>query len=219
MSIRVFMVDDHAIVRTGMRMILSNETDIDVVGEADSGEQALPQIRALKPDVVLCDLYLPGLSGLEVTERIVRGDYGARVIVVSVMEDGPLPKRLIEAGASGYVGKAGDANELLRAIRDVARGRRYLASSVAQNLALAGIGGGASPFDGCSPREIEIALLLVQGLQQQEIARRLSLSPKTVNTHKSRMFEKLGLSISDTVGLARLVAQYGLANPSTSVTA
>ncbi len=219
MSIRVFMVDDHAIVRTGMRMILSKETDIDVVGEADSGEQALPQIRALKPDVVLCDLHLPGLSGLEVTERIVRGDYGARVIVVSVMEDGPLPKRLIEAGASGYVGKAGDANELLRAIRDVARGRRYLASSVAQNLALAGIGGGGSPFDECSPREIEIALLLVQGMQQQEIARRLSLSPKTVNTHKSRMFEKLGLSISDTVGLARLVAQYGLADPSTSVMA
>ncbi len=219
MSIRVFMVDDHAIVRTGMRMILSKETDIDVVGEADSGEQALPQIRALKPDVVLCDLHLPGLSGLEVTERIVRGDYGVRVIVVSVMEDGPLPKRLIEAGASGYVGKAGDANELLRAIRDVARGRRYLASSVAQNLALAGIGGGGSPFDECSPREIEIALLLVQGMQQQEIARRLSLSPKTVNTHKSRMFEKLGLSISDTVGLARLVAQYGLADPSTSVMA
>ena len=200
-------------------MILSKETDIDVVGEADSGEQALPQIRALKPDVVLCDLHLPGLSGLEVTERIVRGDYGVRVIVVSVMEDGPLPKRLIEAGASGYVGKAGDANELLRAIRDVARGRRYLASSVAQNLALAGIGGGGSPFDECSPREIEIALLLVQGMQQQEIARRLSLSPKTVNTHKSRMFEKLGLSISDTVGLARLVAQYGLADPSTSVMA
>ncbi|HEY4583571.1 MAG TPA: response regulator [Lysobacter sp.] len=217
MSIRVFMVDDHAIVRTGMRMILSNETDIDVVGEADSGEQALPLIRALRPHVVLCDLHLPGLSGLEVTERIVRGDYGARVIVVSVMEDGPLPKRLIEAGAWGYVGKAGDANELLRAVRDVARGRRYLAPSVAQNLALAGIGGAGSPFDECSPREIEIALLLVQGLQQQDIARRLSLSPKTVNTHKSRMFEKLGLSISDTVGLARLVAQYGLADPSTVV--
>ena len=127
--------------------------------------------------------------------------------------------RALVTGASGYVGKAGDANELLRAIRDVARGRRYLASSVAQNLALAGIGGGGSPFDECSPREIEIALLLVQGMQQQEIARRLSLSPKTVNTHKSRMFEKLGLSISDTVGLARLVAQYGLADPSTSVMA
>lgn len=217
MSIRVFIIDDHAIVRTGLRMILSAQTDIDVVGEADSGEQALPLVRALKPDVVLCDLHLPGLSGLEVTERIVRGGEGTRVIVVSVMEDGPLPKRLIEAGASGYVGKAGDANELLDAVRDVARGKKYLAPSVAQNLALAGIGGGASPFDDCSPREIEIALMLVQGLQQQEIARRLCLSPKTVNTHKSRMFEKLGLAISDTVGLARMVSMYGLADPAATV--
>ena len=84
---------------------------------------------------------------------------------------------------------------------------------MAQNLALAGIGGGNSPFDECSPRELEIALMLVQGLSQQEIARRLSLSPKTVNTHKSRMFEKLGLSISDTVGLARLAGKYGLSDP------
>lgn len=210
MSIRVFIIDDHALVRTGMRMILSSQTDIEVVGDSDSGEAALPQIRTLKPDVVLCDLHLPGVSGLEVTERIVRGDFGSRVIIVSVMEGGPLPKRLIEAGASGYVGKGGDANELLRAVRDVARGKRYLASSVAQNLALSGIGGSGSPFDECSPRELEIALLLVQGLRQEQIAKRLNLSPKTVNTHKSRMFEKLGLAISDTVGLARLAAQYGL---------
>jgi DNA-binding NarL/FixJ family response regulator len=211
MSIRVFLLDDHALVRTGMRMILSSQTDIEVVGEADSGEAALPQIRTLKPDVVLCDLHLPGISGLEVTERIVRGDFGTRVIVVSVHEDGPFPKRLIEAGASGYVGKGGDANELLRAVRDVSRGKRYLAPSVAQNLALSGIGGSDSPFDMLSPREIEIALLLVRGMRQEEIARRLSLSPKTVNTHKGRMFEKLG--IGDTIALARLVTQYGLADP------
>ena len=101
MTIRVFIVDDHALVRTGIRMILSAETDIEVIGEADSGEEALPLVRRLKPHVVLCDLHLPGVSGLEVTERIVRGDYGTRVIVVSVLEDGPLPKRLLEAGASG----------------------------------------------------------------------------------------------------------------------
>ena len=129
MTIRVFIVDDHALVRTGMRMILSAQTDIEVLGEAESGEEALPLIRRLKPDVVLCDLHLPGVSGLEVTERIVRGDYGTRVIVVSVLEDGPLPKRLLEAGASGYVGKGGDALELLRAVRDVARGKRYLAKA------------------------------------------------------------------------------------------
>ena len=217
MTTRVYLIDDHAIVRTGMRMIISSQTDLEVVGEADTGEAALPEIRALNPDVVLCDLHLPGLSGLEVTERIVNGGCEARVIIVSVLEDGPMPKRLLAAGASGYVGKAGDAKELLRAIRDVTLGRKYLAPTVAQNLALAGIGGGNSPFDECSPREIEIALLLVQGLPQQEIARRLSLSPKTVNTHKSRMFEKLGLATSDTVGLARLAAQYGLADPATAV--
>ena len=147
MTIRVFLLDDHALVRSGMRMMLSAETDIEVVGEADTGEIALPMIRKLMPDVVLCDLHLPGISGLEVTERIVKGDYGCKVVVVSVLEDGPIPKRLIEAGASGYVGKAGDAAELLRAVRDVARGKRFLANGVAQHLALAGIGGGASPFD------------------------------------------------------------------------
>lgn len=211
MSIRVYLIDDHALVRTGMRMILSSQTDIEVVGEAESGEAALPQLRSLKPDVVLCDLHLPGISGLEVTERVVRSDFGTRVIIVSVHDDGPFPKRLIEAGASGYVGKGGDANELLRAVRDVSRGKRYLAPAVAQNLALSGLGGGSSPFDLLSPREIEIALLLVQGMRQEEIARRLSLSPKTVNTHKGRLFEKLG--IGDTIALARLVAQYGLADP------
>jgi two-component system, NarL family, invasion response regulator UvrY len=211
MTIRVFLLDDHALVRSGMRMILSAETDIEVVGEADTGEIALPMIRKLKPDVVLCDLHLPGISGLEVTERIVKGDYGCKVVVVSVLEDGPIPKRLIEAGASGYVGKAGDAAELLRAVREVVRGKRYLANGIAQHLALAGIGGGASPFDGLSPRELEVAMLLAQGLRQEEIAKRLSLSAKTVNTHKARLFEKL--EIQDSIALARLCSQYGLSDP------
>ena len=121
MTIRVFLLDDHALVRAGLKMVLSAETDIEVVGEADSGETGLPMIRRLRPDVVLCDLHLPGISGLEVTERLVKGDTGCKVVVVSVLEDGPMPKRLIEAGASGYVGKAGDAAELLRAIRDAKR--------------------------------------------------------------------------------------------------
>jgi DNA-binding NarL/FixJ family response regulator len=211
MTIRVFLLDDHALVRTGMRLMLSAEVDIEVVGEADTGEIALPMIRRLKPDVVLCDLHLPGISGLEVTERIVKGGYDSKVVVVSVLEDGPMPKRLIEAGASGYVGKAGDAVELLRAVRDVARGKRYLANGIAQHLALAGIGGESSPFDALSPRELEIAMLLVQGMRQEEIAKRLSLSAKTVNTHKSRLFEKL--DIQDSIALARLSSQYGLSDP------
>ena len=216
MAIKVFIVDDHALVRTGLRLTLQQAGDIEVIGEAESGEDALPQIRRIKPDVVLCDLHLPGISGLEVTERVVRGDYGTRVIVVSVLEDGPMPRRLLDAGASGYVGKACDATELLRAVRDVARGKKYLANSIAQGMALSGISGSdASPFDALTPREMEVALLLSQGMRQEAIARHLSLSAKTVNTHKSRLFEKL--AIRDSIALARLISQYGLADPAHAV--
>lgn len=212
MTIRVFIVDDHSLVRAGLRMILAAQTDIEVVGDVETGEAALPLIRRLKPDVVLCDLHLPGLSGLEVTERITRGAHGPRVIIVSVLEDGPMPRRLLEAGASGYVGKGGDAQELLSAVREVARGKRFLANSVAQSMALAGMGGGsATPIDTLTARELEIGLLLAQGIRQHDIARRLSLSAKTINTHKSRLFGKLG--INDTVALVRTLKQHGLLDP------
>lgn len=216
MTIRVFIVDDHALVRTGFRMILGAEPDLEVVGDAESAELALAQIRKLKPDVVLCDLHLPGLSGLELTERIVRGGDEVRVIAVSVLEDGPMPRRLLEAGARGYVGKGCNAAELLKAVRDVAAGKRYLASNIAQELALAQLQGDSdSPFDHLTPRELEVALLLNQGLRQGAIAKRLSLSAKTVNTHKAHLFEKLG--IHDTIALARLASQYGLVDPAQAV--
>ncbi len=208
MSIRVYLVDDHALVRTGIRLILAQEVDIEVVGEADSGEVALAEIRRLKPDVVLCDLHLPGISGLEITERLAASAPNCRVIIVSVLEDGPLPKRLMEAGAYGYLGKGGDATEMLAAVREVAHGHRYLGNNVAQYLALSGVCGQGTPFDELSPRELEVAMLLVQGLRQDNIAKQLSLSPKTVNTHKSRLFEKLG--VDDVITLARLASQYGL---------
>ncbi|GAB3734007.1 response regulator [Luteimonas pelagia] len=206
------MVEDHALVRDGLRLVLADAPDIELVGEAGTGEEALPAIRRLVPDVVLCDLHLPGISGLEVTERLVRaGVGGPRVLIVSMLEDGPLPRRLIEAGALGYVGKGGDAAELVRAVRDVARGRRYLSAGIARHMALAGIDGGDTGFDRLSPRELEVAMLLVRGLRQEDIARRLCLSAKTVNTHKSRLFEKLG--VTNTVALARLASQHGLVEP------
>ncbi|MDN5781971.1 MAG: response regulator [Luteimonas sp.] len=212
MTIRTFIVDDHALVRTGIRMILSDTVDIEIVGEAESGEAALSQIRDLCPDVVVCDMHLPGISGLEVTERLMKGQYGVRVVIVSVLEDGPIPKRVIAAGASAYVGKGGDPVELVNAVREAAQGKHYLASSVAQNLALSSIrGNGNTPFDELTRRELEVAMLLLQGLRQEEIAKRLSLSAKTVNTHKSRLFVKLG--IEDGMSLARLARQYGLSDP------
>src|SRR4249919_3626034 len=207
--IRVFLLDDHALVRTGYRMILAQEIDIEIVGEAGSGEEGLPMIRRLRPDVVLCDLHLPGISGLEITERLVKGQVGAKVVIVSVQEDGPMPRRLLDAGASGYLGKACDARELLRAIREAARGKRYLAGDMAQKMALGG--NDASPFDSLSPRELEVSLLFCQGMRGEDIARKLSLSGKTVATHKYRLFDKLG--IKDTVALARLAAQHGITDP------
>jgi two-component system, NarL family, invasion response regulator UvrY len=206
--IRVFLLDDHALVRTGYRLIFEPQMDIDVVGESGSGEEGIPMIRKLKPDVVICDLHLPGISGLDITERLVKADT-TKVVIVSVHEDGPMPKRLLEAGASGYLGKGCEAEELLRAVREAARGRRYLGSSIAQKIALDG--GRRSPFDRLSPRELEISMLFCQGLRAEDIARRLSLSGKTVATHKYRLFEKLG--IKDIVALSRMAMQHGISDP------
>lgn len=209
--IRVLIVDDHALVRTGLRLVLSAERDIEVVGECATGEEAWATLRKLKPDVLLCDLHLPGISGLDVTERVARSGLDTKVLIVSIQEDGPLPRRLIEAGAAGYIGKGSDASELVRAVRDVARGRRYLASQVAQHLAFSGLAGPGSPFDRLSPRELEVAKMLCTGMRMEEIGRRLSLSGKTVATHKYRLFDKLG--IKDAIALARLAAQHGISDP------
>jgi two-component system invasion response regulator UvrY len=209
--IRVYLVDDHELVRTGFKLILAKEVDIEVVGEAGTGEEALAQIRRVKPDVVLCDFHLPGISGLEVTERLVRSGPEPRVIILSVQLDGPMPRRMLEAGASGYLGKGCAAEELLRAIRDVSRGKRYLAGDIAQQLALGSLGGSASPFDGLSPRELEVVMMLVQGERMADIGRRLSLSAKTVATHKYNALNKLGLK--DLASLTRLAMQHGLAEP------
>ncbi|MGY6519614.1 MAG: response regulator [Lysobacteraceae bacterium] len=206
--IRVFLLDDHGLVRTGLRMIIDAQDDMQVVGEAASGEEGYPRLRQLKPDVVLCDLHLPGVSGLEITERVVRGALDSRVIIVSVQEDGPMPQRLLAVGASGYLGKACDADELVRAVRTVAAGGRYVASSLAQKMALGQMQGVSSPFELLSPRETEVAMLLCQGKRMDDIASRLNLSPKTVATHKYRLFNKL--EIGDNVALVKLASQYGL---------
>ncbi|BCT93754.1 DNA-binding response regulator [Lysobacter helvus] len=211
MTIRVFVVDDHVLVRDALCSLLAAQGGFAVVGQADSGEDALPVLRRLRPDVLVCDVHLPGISGLEVTERVVRGEFGTRVIVLSALQDGPIPRRAIAAGASAYVGKGHDAEELMRAIRETARGKRYLANGIAQQIALSGIDGNASPFDALSPRELEVALLLVRGMRQEDIARRLHLSAKTINTHKTRLFDKLG--ISDSIALARMASRYGMTDP------
>lgn len=208
--IRVLIVDDHALVRTGFRMILAAEnTGIDVSAEATTGEDAVRLARQLKPDVVLMDLHLPGISGLEATQRIVAAEPSVRVIAVTAQEAQPFPRKLLEAGASGYVTKGCPAAELLEAVRTVARGQRYLSRDVASALALGAYGGTqSSPFEALSPRELEIALALSRAESMQAIAARLHLSAKTVATHKYRLYEKVG--VDSEVALAHLAVRYGL---------
>jgi DNA-binding NarL/FixJ family response regulator len=207
--IRVVLVDDHELVRTGFRMILAAQAGIEIVGEAADGEQGLALIRREQPDVALVDVHMPALSGIELTDRVRKHKLETRVVILTVVSEAPFPKRLIEAGASGYLTKGCAADELVRAVRQVADGRRYLSPDVAEMLAMSAIDGDkGSPFDGLSTRELDVALMLAQGQDMQHIAKKLKLSAKTVATYKYRLFDKLG--IDNAVALAHLAHMHGV---------
>lgn len=212
--IRIVLVDDHGLMRAGARMLIEAEHDMQVIGEAGSGDEALPMLRKLKPDVVLCDFHMPGLSGLEVTERLARSLPEIRLLMVSVLNEGPIPRRVLAAGAQGYLDKGAPGSELITAIREVAAGRRYIGVAIAQQMALEGLNGTPSAVQALTPRELEVALLLVQGRKMTEIGERLSLSAKTVATHKYRVFDKLG--VRDVVSLVKIARQHGLVDPNDS---
>jgi len=206
--IRIVLVDDHNIMRAGLRLILEQHKDMQIVGEAEDGEHGLGLIRQLQPDIALVDVHMPGISGVELTERVRRAKLPVRIVILTVASEATYPRRLLEAGASGYLTKGCPADELIKAIRQVADGKRYIGSDVAQMLALATMDGDESPFAKLSARELEIAIMLAKGLKANAIARRLHLSEKTVATYKSRLFEKLG--IDNVVALAHLASLHGL---------
>jgi two-component system invasion response regulator UvrY len=206
--INVVLIDDHELVRTGFRMILQQQPDIRIRGEAGSAEEGLRLIRSLAPDIALVDVHMPGMSGIELTERVVRAKLHTHIVVVTVVDDARFPKRLLDAGALGYLTKGCAADELLNAVRQVASGRRYLAPSVAQQLALATLDGDGSPFDMLSSRELEVAMMLVRGKPLTLIGEQLNLSPKTVSTYKQRLMEKL--QVEHVIGLAHLMTVHGL---------
>jgi DNA-binding NarL/FixJ family response regulator len=207
--IRIVLIDDHELVRTGFRLILQQQADIEIVGEAADGERGLALLKKLKPDLALVDVHMPGVSGIEVTERVRKLKLKTRVVIVTMVSESPFPRRLLEAGASGYITKACPAPELLKAVRQVADGRRYLAPGIAEAMALGVIdGSGQSPFENLSSRELEVALLLARGQPMPSIAERLCLSTKTVATYKYRLFEKL--AIDNSVTLAHLAGMHGL---------
>lgn len=193
--IKVMLVDDHELVRTGFRLILDDADDIDVVAEADTGESALQLIPELKPDLVLMDINMPGIGGIEATRTIKRKFPDIKIIVVTVHTEAPFPSKLHEAGAIGYVTKGCPASELLDAIRTVGQGKPFLSAEVAKKLSLAKLSGVDSelPFESLSKREMQVLMLIVQGSKNQEISDTLCVSPKTVSTYRHRLFEKLGV--------------------------
>ncbi|MEP6483990.1 MAG: response regulator [Rudaea sp.] len=212
--IRVVLIDDHALVRTGLRMILQQHTDMDIVGEADDGEQGLALIKRLQPDIALVDVHMPGFSGVELTERVRRAKLSTRIVILTVADEAPFPRRLLDAGASAYLTKGCPAEELVKAVRRVADGQRYLGADIAQQLALKNDADTESPFSSLSARELEVAMMFAQGINAKAIAKRLCLSAKTVATYKSRLFEKL--EIDNIVALAHLANVHGLADKTTA---
>ena len=188
--IRVMLVDDHALVRMGFRMLLG-DARVEVVAEADSGEQACADYARVRPDVVVMDLSMPGMGGMEAVRRLIAQDPKARILALSAHEDTAHPRRVLRAGALGYLAKRSAPDTLITAVTTVARGDRYVDAQTAQALAMAQIDGDASPAEMLSEREFSVFIHLARGQSVAQIAETLNLSPSTVGTHLYHVKQKL----------------------------
>jgi len=207
--IRVLLVDDHELVRQGIRRILEISGDMEVVGEAASGEEAIRQAQEHRPDIVLMDVQMPGVGGIAATRKISQMVPTARIIALTVFERAPFPAQLHDAGARGYVTKGCPAEEMLTAIRDVHSGKRYVATSVARRHTLEELEGKqGTPVERLSSRELQVLMMILNGHKTQDISDYLCVSPKTVSTHKQRILLKLG--VDNEIELARFAYRYGL---------
>jgi two-component system response regulator NreC len=196
-ALRIFLADDHSVMRQGLRALVSAQADMNVVGEADNGRTALLRASELKPDVVVMDVSMPELNGIQVTERLKRVCPKIKVLVLTAHDDSGYLRQLLEVGASGYVLKKVAAEELISAIRVVAAGGVYLDPSLAERVVSGYVGKrglrGAQPSISLSEREAEVLRLVAWGYTNKEVAAYLSISVKTVETHKSNLMGKLDL--------------------------
>ena len=206
--IKILLVDDHAIVREGYRRLLESEPSMRIVGEASDAPQACQNARLLRPDVVIMDIALPGVSGIEATRRLLKEQPQLRVLIFSMYDDAIYATRALEAGALGYLSKVSAPEVLVKAIHAISRGEPYLSSDVAANLARSAAQSARAEIDALTPRQLEILLLLVQGETIQSIGQKLGLSEKTVANQQWAIRAKLGAR--NTAQLARLAAKIGL---------
>lgn len=208
MTIKVLIVDDHELVRMGISRMLSDDDSIEVIGEAGCGETAVALARKLSPDVVLLDVNMPSIGGVEATRRIKQIDENIKVIVVSSLVSEPYPSMLLKAGVNGYITKGTPIGEMIVAIKKVMAGGKYFSHEIADVLAQSVIDKKDNPFDSLSERETQVAMMVANCQSASEIAERLFVSVKTVNTYRYRIFEKLG--IDSDVKLTHLAMRYGL---------
>lgn len=207
--IKVLVVDDHELVRTGFCRMLADTPEIEVIGQAESGEMAIEIARKEHPDVVLLDVNMPGIGGIETTRRLIQSAPNIRVLAVSGLAEEPYPSLLLKAGAKGYITKGAPLAEMVRAIKKVMQGGKYFSADIAEQIASSYLSDQHhSPFDLLSEREMQVAMMVVNCISAQEIADRLFVSVKTVNTYRYRIFEKL--QVDSDVKLTHLALRYGL---------
>lgn len=195
-KIAVMLVDDHAVVRMGFRLLLDGAQDIKVVGEAASGEDAVRRFQDIAPDVLIMDISMPGIGGLEAIDRVLAKKPQQKILVLSAHEDVMHARRVLKAGASGYLTKRSAADVLIEAVRAVHRGTVYLEPMIAQELAVEQVSGSKNPVDALTEKEFKVFVALAKGQSVQDIADVMSLSPRTVGTHLYNIKQKLGASNS-----------------------
>lgn len=208
---KVLLVDDHAVVRAGFRRLLETSTDVEVVAEAGSGAEAIQYCSKETPDVVVMDLSMPGMGGLDAISSLRRRAPALPILVLSVHENEPFPSRALQRGAKGYLTKRCAPDELITAVSKIAKGGRYLAKDIATTIAFKQINNEPSGVDKLSPREFQVFSSLAQGKSVIAIAEELFLSPKTVHVHKANVLRKL--NAASMAELVRLAIRSGVIEP------
>jgi two-component system invasion response regulator UvrY len=212
--INILLVDDHELVRTGISRIIDDVRGMKVIGEAESGEDAVKWCRSNEPDVILMDINMPGIGGLDAMHKILRINEDIKIIMLTMHTENPFPTKVMQAGAAGYLSKGACPDEVLNAIRIVNSGQRYLAPEIAQQMALSQLSpSDEDPFRVLSERELQIMMMITKGQRVVDISEQLSLSSKTVNSYRYRLFDKLG--VQGDVELTHLAIRYGMLDADT----
>ncbi|NOS96940.1 MAG: response regulator transcription factor [Methylotenera sp.] len=208
MSIKLLLVDDHAVVRSGLRRLLELNNRIGIIIEADSGEQAYQYYGEHKPDIVVMDISMPGMGGLEASRRIIKRYPSAKIIIFSMHETASFAAQALKSGVKGYVAKNGPAEDLARAVIEVANGKTYLSAEVAQKIALETLSGQGDPIHLLSGREFEVFRLLAGGKTVEDVAEMLKISQKTVANYYTSIKQKLG--VTSPIDMVRFAMRHGL---------